>query len=1215
MTAARSNSPGPNNAVIAAADINERVMMLDAGGNTEWQVQREDDTIEVYNGTGALIQKTLRGGRAFTYTYSTASTPVTIAPYAGLLLTQSDAFGHTLSWAYNAAGQMTQMTDPAGGVYQYNYDSQGNQTGVIYPDGSSKTYWYNESANTSGANMPTALTGITDENGVRFATFQFYGPFASNTQHAGGVDSYSFSYDGGAYYGSPISHTVVTDPLGTAKSYYFENNLSYNDDAGQIQPAASGSGTVTQLQTYDANGNLASVTDFNGDVTTHLYDLTRNLETSRTDAYGTAQARTITTSWNATWRQPALITEPNRTTGFTYDGLGNVLTRTITDTTVTPNVARTWTNTYDSYGRLLTAQGPRTDVNSTTIYSYYTCTTGYQCGQIQTITNALNQITTFNTYNGHGQPLTITDPNGVVTTLTYDARQRLKSRQIGTETTSYAYYPTGLLQTVTLPDSSTIGYTYDAAHRLTDITDTLGNHIHYTLDNMGNRTAENTYDPSNTLRRTHTQVINALNEIYQDVNAAGTAAVTTTFGYDDDGNQTTIAAPLSRNTGNQYDSLNRLTQITDPASGATQFGYDANDNLASVNDPRTLTTSYSHNGFGDVMQLVSPDAGTTINTYDSGGNLKTATDARSAVATYSYDALNRVTQAAYTDETINYTYDAGTNGIGRLTGASDANHSMSWAYDTHGRVTGKGQTVGSVTKSVGYGYTNDDLTSIVTPSGQTVIYGYTNHRITSVGVNGTTILNAVSYDPFGPTNGWTWGNLTVVTRTYDQDGKVATINTAADAINFGYDNAFRITGITDTGTGANSWTLGYDLLDRTTSAGKTGTTYGWTYDADGNRLTQTGTGASAFTPASTSNQLNSTTGALARTYLYDAAGNTQSYSNLAFVYNQRGRMSVATVGSTTTDYFYSALGQMIKKTVGSTTTLLMYDEAGHLLGEYSSTGALIQETVWMGDIPVATLQPNGSSISIYYVHTDQLNAPRKVTRSSDNGLMWSWDADPFGTAAPNQNPAGLGTFVYNLRFPGQYYQTETGLNYNYFRDYDPQTGRYVESDPAGLSAGINPYAYVINNPLSSADPLGLCKVDLRFKPAGVAGKVGEYHGYVVTTELNGSQTYFRGGPTGHPNLISLYGYVTTEYGPYVPGTKDWDPGRPPSIRLMDNDEPCGCLNKHFADVLNQIKDARFFYGPLWKNSNSVVGTMLNDNGFTVGPLPVSAPLFNPRLHY
>jgi uncharacterized protein RhaS with RHS repeats len=99
----------------------------------------------------------------------------------------------------------------------------------------------------------------------------------------------------------------------------------------------------------------------------------------------------------------------------------------------------------------------------------------------------------------------------------------------------------------------------------------------------------------------------------------------------------------------------------------------------------------------------------------------------------------------------------------------------------------------------------------------------------------------------------------------------------------------------------------------------------------------------------------------------------------------------------------------------------MYDEAGHILGEYTASGALIQETIWMGDTPIATLQPDPvSGVDIYYVHTDHLGTPRKGTRPSDNGLMWRWDPDTFGSVVPNTNPAGLGAFSYNMRFPGQY---------------------------------------------------------------------------------------------------------------------------------------------------------------------------------------------------
>src|SRR5262249_55155729 len=145
---------------------------------------------------------------------------------------------------------------------------------------------------------------------------------------------------------------------------------------------------------------------------------------------------------------------------------GNMLTRTVTDTTVSPSAVRTWTYTYNMYGQVLTAKLPRTDVNSTTTYAYYCCI-GPQYGEVQTVTDALSHLTTFNIYNAHGRPLTITDANGVVTTLSYDLRQRLTSRRVGTETTTFDYWPTGLLKKVTLPDASYLLYSYDGAHRLT----------------------------------------------------------------------------------------------------------------------------------------------------------------------------------------------------------------------------------------------------------------------------------------------------------------------------------------------------------------------------------------------------------------------------------------------------------------------------------------------------------------------------------------------------------------------------------------------------------------------------------------------------------------------------------------------------------------------------------------------------------------------------
>jgi len=221
--------------------------------------------------------------------------------------------------------------------------------------------------------------------------------------------------------------------------------------------------------------------------------------------------------------------------------------------------------------------------------------------------------------------------------------------------------------------------------------------------------------------------------------------------------------------------------------------------------------------------------------------------------------------------------------------------------------------------------------------------------------------------------------------------------------------------------------------------------------------------------------VGSISGALVRTYTYDTAGNTTADGSATYAYDDSGRMISATKGGLTGTYWINALGQRVRKSVGGTSTYFVYDESGHLVGEYGGGGALIQETVWFGDIPVATLRPKtGGGVDAFYVHTDHLSTPRRISRPSDNVVVWRWDSDPFGSAGANQDPDGDATiFAYNLRFPGQYADFETGLNYNYFRDYDPNTGRYVQSDPIGLAGGMNTLTYAYASPNSLSDPTGL----------------------------------------------------------------------------------------------------------------------------------------------
>ncbi|MFO0232265.1 MAG: RHS repeat-associated core domain-containing protein [Burkholderiales bacterium] len=150
-----------------------------------------------------------------------------------------------------------------------------------------------------------------------------------------------------------------------------------------------------------------------------------------------------------------------------------------------------------------------------------------------------------------------------------------------------------------------------------------------------------------------------------------------------------------------------------------------------------------------------------------------------------------------------------------------------------------------------------------------------------------------------------------------------------------------------------------------------------------------------------------------------------------------------------------------------------------------------------------------------------------ITQASDNRMRWRWDqADPFGTSAPNQNPASIGAFTYNPRFPGQFYDVESNLHYNYFRDYDPRVGRYIQSDPIGLAGGINTYGYALGSPVNLVDPDGLAVTN----PVSVGFALGAVSGAVQTANALGGWS----GNLGKIALGALGGGVSGAVGGSVP---------------------------------------------------------------------------------
>jgi RHS repeat-associated protein len=725
--------------------------------------------------------------------------------------------------------------------------------------------------------------------------------------------------------------------------------------------------------------------------------------------------------------------------------------------------------TYNAFGQTLTIDGPRTETADVTTYAYYDLTDPcVSCrGNVKTTTNAAGHVTTFDSYDVDGQPTRVTDPNGVSTALSYDLRGRLRTRTVNAgsplaETTGFDYDNVGQLVMTTMPDGSVLRYQYDAAHRLTEIVDGLGNVIQYTLDAMGNRIKEDVFDPADRLQRTHQRVYDVLNRLYNDIDAANQKSV---LSYDANGNLKTSTDPLNRNTSLNYDALNRLLNSTDAAGGVTRYGYDAKDRLVSVRDPINLTTTYTYDGLGNLVRLASPDTGIANYVPDAAGNVVGSTDARGLATTYDHDALNRQTLATFPGGSVVLEYDntatGGVHARGRLTKVTDPSGVTSYVYDAFGRVVRKTQTVGSdatarsFTNS--YQYMAGRLTGIVLPSGRDMGYAFdAQGRVTGITVAGQPVLSDATYFPFGPVQGWTWANGQAYRRTFDADGRVATVTTGPDTAAFG----------------GGSWQFGYDSLNRLMNATlPPGDAFAYTYDANGNRKQETRAGAvTNYGYFGASNRLQGLTGAAAKSFVYDAAGNLTSNGSVTFTYDGRGRLTQVSNGYR---YAINGLGQRVSKSGPGGTTYFVYDEQGRLVGEYDGTGAVRQELAYLGDTPVASLRPAAEgSVDIFPIYSDHLNTPRFIT-DAENRTVWEWPLDTFGAGAANENPSGLGVFSFNLRFPGQYFDPETGLHYNYFRDYDPSVGRYVESDPIGLLGGLNGYRYSKDSPVVVIDRLGL----------------------------------------------------------------------------------------------------------------------------------------------
>lgn len=763
---------------------------------------------------------------------------------------------------------------------------------------------------------------------------------------------------------------------------------------------------------------------------------------------------------------------------LTYLQDGNVIYETFSDDTA-QSPERALRYEQDEAFRISLVDGPRQDVSDIVSVSYS------NDGRTKTVANSLGHEIVF-AYGANNELLSKIDANGMRTTFSYrDNRVSAFTVADGTSvasTTRLTYDETGQVTQLTLPSGRVV----------TDVTDESGN---YTSQARA--------------------VFESLQGAMTDRSLEGLHKQAS------QNDKQALARELSRGVAQEdavFDDKGRLTSFIDSNGGVTNLKYDVYDNLKKVIDARGVITLYKYDGFGQLVKETSAERGVTKYNYDEAGNLTREVRAGDLIIIRNYDALNRVTRTVYKQNGVDkkvtsFTYDSCANGISRLCRVNADGHVTRYSYNARGQYTQvstkyDGRADFETTRYT-YG-TAGRLEKIHYPTDLVVKYHYTDaglvHKVTGFyGANNEresfVVAKNISIDPEqSRLDALTFGNGLKTAFTYDDNNRLSKQVTRAN----GQVSARAVYKRGDDGTitainrleSAQSQKFTYDNMNRLTGEKRGGETLNsYSYDSAGNRTALTSPDASkTYRYAPDANRLTE----INRQILsYDARGNLLSDRNgkRGFAYDVTNRLNAYTKnGAPKASYAYNAYGQRIEKTLsgvgtdadGTRTTNFAYTPEGWLLSEIGrkegGTRTFTDEYIWLGGRPLAKLsrkiKANGQTAKaeIAYLHTDHLATPRSAT-NADGTTVWAWESDAFGASIADRDPDGDGVKTkVRLRFPGQYYDDESGLHYNHHRDYDPKLGRYIQSDPIGLWGSDNRYGYVGGNPINLIDPTGLIEV-------------------------------------------------------------------------------------------------------------------------------------------
>lgn len=1219
-----------------------------------WELVLSDNSVETYDADGRLVEYRELNGYHQVLVYSESDTR---GSNQGKLLRVDDNFGQSLAFEYER-GRMTKAFANGNLLSSYQYDDFDNLVKVFEADNTPerlsdnpfKRYQYTDSR------FAHALTRIENADGETLHNIAYDAQGRAIMSAVGGmveVDRVNYSLPTSFDDEQVAKITTFTNPLGRKTIYRFDDQNKPLSVQGHATASCIG---ANQNYQYNDEGLLVSKVDWNGTQTQFEYN-DRGLEITRIEAFGTQHQRQTQTVWHKRYRLPVKAISEGKTTVFNYNMAGLLTRKVERDTTVKRTLGerllgkynqREWQFSYNERGLLSRIDGPRDDLQDITRYEY-----DEQGNQI-TVINALGHRNEILERDSRGLPLVIENANNIRTRLTYDARGWLVASENifpdgSNDKTHYSYklgsdyLGNGLVETVTLPNGASVSYEYDRARRVIAQSNHYGERIEYKLDALGNRVEETIFDMDGNISKTHKRVFDELSRLLKTIGAHGE---TLAYRYDTAGNRDLVEDALGNKTHFAYDALNRLIATAD-ASGNVETRFDSNDRVTHVVDQRGLVTEYHYNGFGDKISQISPDTGTAHFIYDKAGNLVEKVDARQVTTQFVYDALNRVTDVIYpaaNDNNIHYVYDAyQTREVsnddtlaGSLTEIHDVSGHTYYAYNARGQVIEQSYAIGESSYQLAYNYSiHGELESIIYPSGRVVNYDNDERgRLAQVGTSYQgrldTVVKAFSWDAFGPVSGFDYGNGSKNIISRDLNHRVTGIKVVDSAANdqlynvgVVYDLAGNIGAIADAVAPYKSQSFTYDDSYRLIRAKGQYGEINYAYDGVGNRLNRELLHANtadsiptrtleSYTYAQDSNRLLSVAragddGVVKHRHLnYDSVGNIvddtkYTYGN-SLEYGVANRLEKVEIGAEgkRAVYTYNAKGQRVSKIFDGVTTHFHYDITDRLIAETTLDVAQedsSREYIYAAGQRVAMINnTEAETAKLLFVVNDHLGTPQMLIDEAKQ-VVWQMNASPFGEMALADS-----SFKQSLRFPGQYADVETGYSYNYFRDYDPSLGRYIQSDPIGLLGGVNTFGYVHGNPISLLDPNGLAGIAFE---SGITIRLGGIFGQGFENAI-GRNAYSTGfSLEANPSLMYsernlVRGISMDEVGGGLWFTENENSGG----IIVDGRLSLGLF---FTDTIGEFRssDVHSFYTPagslhIYKNENGITGILYGTPSPSVG---------------